>query len=93
MQVRCAEEGNEAGVGQAVQAGASVDWVEREGWAALHYAAASGNSGVVQLLLNYSADPNVRSMAPGEEGKRVKVWDFRSAERKRSCLFTYSLFE
>lgn len=68
VQVRCAEEGDEAGVKQAVQAGASVDWVDKSGWSALHHAAASGNSGMVKLLLNYSADLEVRSTAAGEEG-------------------------
>lgn len=68
MLVQCAEEGDEAGVKQAVQAGALVDWVDRSGWAALHHAAASGNSGMVKLLLNYSADLEVRSTAAGEEG-------------------------
>lgn len=68
VQVRCAEEGDEAGVKQAVQAGASVDWVDSSGWSALHYAAASGNSGMVKLLLSCSAQLEVRSTAAGEEG-------------------------
>lgn len=52
----------------AIQAGASVDRVERGGWAALHHAVASGNSEMVHLLLAYSANPDIRSMAQGEEG-------------------------
>lgn len=66
--VRCAEKGDGSGVEEAVEAGASVDWVDSGGWAPLHYAAASGNSEMIHLLLAYSADPNIRSMAHGEEG-------------------------
>lgn len=52
----------------AIEAGASVDRVERGGWAALHHAVASGNSEMVHLLLAYCASPDVRSMGQGEEG-------------------------
>ncbi|XP_063866458.1 uncharacterized protein LOC135103716 isoform X3 [Scylla paramamosain] len=66
--IRCVERGDGAGVEAAIQAGASVDRVERGGWAALHHAVASGNSEMVHLLLAYSANPDIRSMAQGEEG-------------------------
>ncbi|KAG0701794.1 Ankyrin-2 [Chionoecetes opilio] len=66
--VSCAARGDGAGVTEAVEAGASVDWIDREGWAALHHAAASNKTEIVNLLLAYSADLNVRSMAHGEEG-------------------------
>ena len=69
FQIRCIERGDAAGVEAAIEAGASVDNVERGGWAALHHAVANGNSEIVHLLLAYSASPDIRSMGQGEEGK------------------------
>ena len=68
FQLQCADNGDKTGVEKAVAAGASVDRVERGGWAALHHAAANDNSEIVRLLLAYSANPDIRSMVQGEEG-------------------------
>ncbi|MPC45105.1 Ankyrin repeat and SOCS box protein 3 [Portunus trituberculatus] len=72
--IRSIERGDGAGVEAAIEAGASVDRVERGGWAALHHAVASGNSEIVHLLMAYSASPDIRSMGQGEEGKTAVHW-------------------
>lgn len=41
-----------------LQAGASVQTHDKDGWAPVHLAAEAGNLGALQLLLSAGADPN-----------------------------------
>ena len=47
-----ARDGDEATVRQCIEAGATVDWRDEDGWTALHQAAKYGHSTVVRLLMN-----------------------------------------
>nr|XP_053627172.1 ankycorbin-like [Cherax quadricarinatus] len=73
--VRCAEDGDVAGVFEALEQGAEVDQVEEDpsnplfsGRTALHYAACQGNLKVVRLLLQWNADVNRRSRRIDDDG-------------------------
>lgn len=37
-------------------------FIVQEGWGAIHYAARSGNAGILALLLKHGADPSLQNM-------------------------------
>lgn len=68
LQWRCCRQGNVNGVEAAVQGGAILDQKDQEGRTALHYASAEGHLQVIELLLHYDADLNVKSSMTDDDG-------------------------
>lgn len=66
--IRAAREGDAQGVEAALKEGASINFLGKGGWAALHHAAFEGNVEMTRLLISFGADVGVSSGKKSEGG-------------------------
>ncbi len=55
--IEAIKSGNRASVEQLIEAGVELNQQDKQGWLPLNWAAGSGNLEIVELLLEYGADP------------------------------------
>ena len=66
-----------------LDAHANLDHVDNDGCAALHYAASTGNSALVAMLMGYGADTNVTDTNVTDPGSKVALSGDGTKEQHR----------